>query len=116
MAEELQDMPDNVKKVMDSKMPEDLKEVVTRIAKDAEDMDLKLAQFQFVHSMKLFAVAAGGAIFTVGIFFTLLSLFLFFNLYNFGFYIPQNIRIIVGSLLGVVALIQLISGILLMSK
>jgi hypothetical protein len=95
-------------------IPQDLKEVVQRIAQDAEDMELRLSEFKFVHSMKMFGVAVGGAIFVLGILFILFSVFVFGNLIYLN--IENRLRIVISSTVAVIGIVQIISGVLLIGK
>ncbi len=95
-------------------MPEDLKEVVQRIAKDAEDMELRLSEFKFIHSLKMFGVAVGGAVFITGILFILLSVFIFFNLFDIT--LSQKLRIVISTTSLVIGGLQLMAGVLLIGK
>ena len=104
------DQPRSKKEVL----PEDLKEVINRVAKDAEDMELRLSEFRFIHSMKMVSVAVGGAIFVFGLLFTLLSIFLFTNMMNLA--MNQNARVIISSFSLLIGVTQLIAGTLLISK
>ena len=95
-------------------MPEDLKEVVRRVARDAEDMELRLSEFKFIHSLKMFGVAVGGATFVLGILFILVAVFLFSNLLELK--ISYNLRTMASITSGVIGVIQILAGVLLIGK
>ena len=99
---------------MASEIPEDLKEIVNRIARDAEDMELRLSEFKLVHSLKMFAVAVGGAVFILGILFLLMSVFLFMNIFNLV--LPEKIILATASLAVVIGVVQVVAGVLLIGK
>ncbi|MBD3203268.1 hypothetical protein GF327_03170 [Candidatus Woesearchaeota archaeon] len=99
---------------IDYDIPPDLKEVVQRIAQDAEDMELRLSEFKFVHSMRMFGVAVGGAIFILGLLFILVSVFVFGNL--FGLELTKKIRIVISATSGIIGIVQIIAGVLLIGK
>lgn len=111
-----EELPEPAQEVMHSHIPEDLREVVNRIAQDTEDMDLKLAQFQFVHSMKMVSVAVGGATFMIGILFSLVSTFILFDMFSLSDILSTKARFMIGSITGVFAVIQILAGALLISK
>ena len=100
--------------LQDYKMPEDLKEVVHRIAQDAEDIDLRLSEFKFIHASKMLAVAVGGSIFFLGVLFVLVSIFMLFNMFDVA--LDQSIRIAAGSTAAVLGAVQLLGGLLLIGK
>ncbi|MBU0756799.1 MAG: hypothetical protein KKF44_01925 [Nanoarchaeota archaeon] len=106
-------MPDE-NKIQEIELPKDLREVVQRIARDAEDLDLRVSEFKIIHSMRMYGIAIGGAIFSLGMLFILISIFMFFNLFEIT--LEYNYRIIVSSILGLIGLLQLIAGVLLISK
>ena len=113
--DELARIPDEYKKILnDYKIPDDLKEVVKRIAKDSEDMDLRLSEFKFIYSSKMLGVAVGGAAFVLGILFILTAIFLFFNLFDLTF--SEKIRLAISSISFVVGVVQLLAGTLLIGK
>ncbi len=99
---------------MPEAIPEDLKEIVQKIAKDAEDMELRLSEFKFVHSVKMFGVAVGGAVFVLGILFVLIAFFLALDV--FGLNIPGKIIVATASTSAVIGIIQMTAGILLIGK
>ena len=98
----------------DEAVPEDLKEIVHRIAQDTEDMELRLSEYKFIHSSRMLGVAVGGAIFLIGILSILISIFMFSNLFNLT--LAQNVRIVVSSSLTIIGATQLLAGVLLMGK
>ena len=115
--EDFQQAPEDVKKILgESKIPDDLKEVVARLARDAEDVDLRLQEFKFIQSMKMFGVAVGGAIIIIGILFALVALFMFFNLFSLVDPITYNIRLATGAISVVLAFVQILAGVLLIAK
>jgi hypothetical protein len=96
------------------KLPEDLKEIVSRIAQDAEDMDLRLSEFKLIHQTRMLGIAIGGAVFVIGILFLLVAIFIFFDLFSLPF--TEKLTIAVSSLSAVVGIVQLFAGILLIGK
>ena len=109
------EMPDDLKQALSNyKIPDDLKEVVHRIAQDAEDMDLRLSEFKFIHSSKWFGVAVGGAVFVLGVMFILVSIYMFFNLFELA--IGQDTAIMIGSASAVIGALQLLAGVILMGR
>ncbi|MBT4352500.1 hypothetical protein HOD20_08245 [archaeon] len=100
--------------VQSSNLPEDLKEIVGRIARDAEDMDLRLSEFKILHKTKMVGVAVGGSVFVLGILFVLVSIFIFFNLFSLNY--SEKIRLAVSSVATVIGIVQLLAGILLIGR
>ncbi|MFH0876285.1 MAG: hypothetical protein V1859_10190 [archaeon] len=98
----------------EQQIPDDLKEIVTRIARDAEDMELRLSEFKFVHSMKMFGIAVGGAVFVLGVLFLLVSVFTFMNVFHLN--LEQNVIIAISSTAVVIGVTQIVAGILLIGK
>ena len=105
---------EQIKEEIEVKFPKDLKEVVERVAKDAEDMDLRLNEFKLIHSLRMWGIAVGGATFVLGILFILVSIFIFFNLFDLVF--TSKLRIAISATSAVVGVVQLTAGVLLIGK